>query len=97
MPGKNGTGPLGQGPMTGGGFGDCVSRDDVNSQNYTRILDMGRGVHCGRGKRFEGAFRRGSVPQVDEKQYLKDKLESLEQEINSVKRKLNEMDSDKKL
>ena len=44
MPGLDGTGPLGQGPMTGGGFGRC-------SGNYDPVVYGGRGAGRGRGYR----------------------------------------------
>lgn len=31
MPGKDGTGPLGRGPMTGHGGGECVLRESENN------------------------------------------------------------------
>ena len=48
MPGMDGTGPNGMGPMTGGGFGVCAQPD-----NAKRGAGLGRGRgfgrRCGRG------------------------------------------------
>ena len=42
MPGRNGTGPNGEGPMTGGGFGDCASGGgaEVTDSSVTVEVDM---------------------------------------------------------
>ncbi|MBN1688571.1 MAG: DUF5320 domain-containing protein [Candidatus Omnitrophica bacterium] len=55
MPGGDGTGPLGEGPMTGGGFGYCGQ----GGRGYGRGYGMGRGF--GRGFRF-GQRRFGFGP-----------------------------------
>lgn len=50
MPGFNGTGPLGQGSLTGGGFGRCSTNSKVG---------MGRGGAprgCGNGQCSGGSF-----------------------------------------
>jgi hypothetical protein len=45
MPGRNGTGPTGYGPMTGGGRGWCGSE----SASVGRGMGAGRGAGMGRG------------------------------------------------
>ena len=49
MPGMDGTGPLGQGPMTGGGFGRCNPNADPAAYG-------GRGM--GRGRGYRRYYRR---------------------------------------
>lgn len=57
MPGMNGTGPMGQGPMTGRGMGVC--------QGYGLGKGIGQGLGCrrgidrgmGRGVRFKKSSR----------------------------------------
>ena len=67
MPGRNGTGPNGEGPMTGGGFGDCASdvrdvrglgRGGFGRLGLGRRTRVGRGV-WGLGRGFRG--RGGSL------------------------------------
>jgi hypothetical protein len=53
MPGLDGTGPMGMGPMTGGGFGKCASQAQDGSNSVTVI---GRGFGC-RGGRGRGRGR----------------------------------------
>lgn len=47
MPGFDGTGPKGEGPMTGGGRGDCVA--DASRTRSGRGLGRGLGRGAGRG------------------------------------------------
>jgi len=45
MPGFDGTGPMGRGPLTGGGFGPC-------GRGLRRGVGRGRGFGIGRGRGF---------------------------------------------
>lgn len=54
MPGKNGTGPMGQGSMTGRGLGPCST--DSGRQIYD-YFGRGMGLGCRRG--FGRGPRRG--------------------------------------
>ncbi len=47
MPRFDGSGPNGQGSMTGRGMGKCVSEENVREQND---VDRGRGFFCRRGR-----------------------------------------------
>ena len=55
MPGLDGTGPMGNGPMTGGRRGQCVSAGDVapagRGMGYGRGMGHGRSGRGGRGYR----------------------------------------------
>ena len=82
MPKFDGTGPRGMGPKTGRGFGPCG-------------MGMGMRHGCGFGM---GCFSGcpfcpfgGIVKAVDQKDYLKDYLTYLEDEINEVKKALGEL------
>ena len=69
MPRFNGTGPMGQGSMTGRGFGPCGG-------------GMGRGWGCGGGYGF--GFRRFISPK-NELAALEDEEKMLEEELAAVK------------
>jgi len=62
MPGYNGKGPMGQGPMTGRGRGFCVQRvTPPENPPPEAVFGVGRGGipwGCGRGRAF-GRGRRG--------------------------------------
>ena len=102
MPGKDGTGPLGGGSMTGGGFGCCTPTEGVSGYYRGRTAANGasynRGIY-GRGRGFRNRCFAVNQPlnekvsTLDEKLYLNNELQSLEQEINSIKNRLNEIDS----
>lgn len=54
MPGRDGTGPMGQGTMTGRGLGYCTG---VNAGLYG--ARMGRGIGLGMSRRMGLGFGRG--------------------------------------
>lgn len=61
MPGFDGTGPNGQGSMTGGGRGRCVTGVDTDAEERFGFgrRSGGRGMGLGRGLRFGRGLRRG--------------------------------------
>jgi len=107
MPGFDGTGPRGEGSMTGGGRGFCVS--DVSNNRPAgagrggfprgggrgRAWGGGRGWGRGMGRGFGRGF---AVPQPnvqDERAYLADQLTALENEMREIKGRLKELDKGK--
>ncbi len=83
MPGFDGTGPLGQGPMTGGGFGPC-------GRGLGRGLRRGRGFGMGRGfrRRFWGTTPVDYSPE-NELEILKKEKELIEQDIAALEKEIN--------
>ena len=80
MPGMDGTGPQGQGPLTGGGFGKCSSEADP-------AIYAGRGM--GRGRGFHRYYRRSlfgtdSAAQNSEQNEFKAKLQMLEEKMEQL-------------
>ena len=75
MPNGDGTGPLGEGPMTGRGFGWCVH-------------GMRRGFGMGFGFRNEIP---NILTDADEKQILEAQLKQLETEKQAIERRLKEL------
>ena len=79
MPGRNGTGPMGAGPRTGGGFGYCAGGGRRS---------FGRGGGRGFGQRSWA-----QQPAVeDEKTFLKNEIKSLEEQLLEAKDELKNMD-----
>ena len=54
MPGFNRTGPMGAGPMTGGGRGMCSTTNAGYDPRFTTDVNYGRGMGLRRG--FRGGF-----------------------------------------
>lgn len=97
MPGFNATGPMGKGPMTGGGRGFCV----VPVEQGMPIMGVGRGGRPyggGRGRCFGGGHGAGrefgwaqslvtNPPVMAEPidKTIQDRLDALASEIESLK------------
>ena len=110
MPGFDRTGPLGQGPRTGGGFGYCGSGAVAGSFGGLRS-----GGGFGRGRRhwraYGGGFGYGRFPRFwgggyypgvyspvsrkDERDYLMDQIAQLKADIEAMEDRLSVLDSDK--
>ena len=79
MPMRDGTGPMGKGPATGWGRGPCGA-------------GMRQGLGQGMGRRFCAGWGVGQMPinlsKEEEKKILKAEKESLEQELELIKKKL---------
>ena len=90
MPGFDKTGPRGQGPGTGGGFGPCAdaTATDNNLRELSRMGRAGRRRGGGRGRCFRGGFQNGDMsPQYsgeDEKNGYVDLGSQIAQLLNSV-------------
>ncbi len=78
MPAQDRTGPLGQGPLTGRGFGPCG-----------RGLAFRHGF--GRGFGFRQAFVYPQITEAKEKQLLKQELEAVKAEQAEIEKGLKEL------
>lgn len=93
MPGFNGRGPEGMGPMTGRGMGRCAPKTDVSTGRayYGRGVGF-RGRGCGRGFGFRwndaaGNYNRAVYREQDTDEYVR----SLETELDEVKREIESL------
>ena len=100
MPGFDGTGPVGRGPVTGGGRGRCSAYGAAGFQSGW----IGQGRGAGRG--FRGMFRATGIPgwfrgwsgnpsSVAENQgdYRDREVESLKNEAAALKDHMNAVES----
>lgn len=71
MPGFDGTGPAGQGPMTGGGFGPCGS-------GMAMRRGRGGGMGMGRRRNFGAAPQQTAPTSQDRVDALEDRLSRIE-------------------
>ena len=77
MPGQDGTGPLGQGPLTGRGLGPCG-------------CGMRRGFGRGYGRGF-GFRRQVALTKEEEKKILEAELKEIDLEKQEIEKRLKEM------
>ncbi|MBF0102322.1 MAG: DUF5320 domain-containing protein [Desulfobacterales bacterium] len=85
MPRGDGTGPMGQGPMSGKGFGNC--------SGY-QARGFGRGAGYGKGFGYGFCNRAGffSVPSSErETIVLQEESELLQNRLNNIKMRLDEL------
>lgn len=106
MPRLDGTGPRGQGPMTGRGLGFCAGFNRPGAAQAEPRRGFGRGP--GFGARFASAPARTPVrvPAQNiteeqkknllnqEKQAVEKELEALENELKNIKERMNKMKED---
>ena len=107
MPRGDGTGPEGLGPQTGRAAGYCAGFDAPGYANDFPVRGGGRGFGCGRGRRrgfgrgrgyrargFNNAQPVANNQQVQENEadYLKREKSALEDELDAVKNRLEELE-----
>jgi len=91
MPGFDGTGPRGMGPMTGGGRGFCTSGRRYNASYLYRPR---RGM--GGGYRYsEVALPAPSIAQEESLSSLREEVSSLKKEIGELKESLKKLPDNK--
>lgn len=105
MPGMNGTGPLGQGPLTGRGQGRCGNAGQATGQGmgvgFGRRAGFGGGMGQGRGvgrgfslRRWFGLGQRPTgnpdISSMTDEDILKQRLESIEAEAESIRKRLGD-------
>ncbi len=99
MPGFDGSGPQGLGPMTGGARGFCLD---------PAVAVPARGMGFGRGRRAGGGFRRGMgmrqfaaggrgfIPDAgfSRKEMLEQQVRNLESQLSYLKNSMSALDDD---
>ncbi len=101
MPGGDGTGPLGIGPMTGCRSGYWAGYDVSGYAGMRRF--PGRGPRCGAGLGRLGIFAAGgllarnffsTMSRVDEKALLLEESKVMEDRLNDIKQRLSRLEQD---
>ncbi|MDY6823405.1 MAG: DUF5320 domain-containing protein [Thermodesulfobacteriota bacterium] len=99
MPGFDRTGPMGEAPMTGGRRGLCAPSNTGVMPGYGRGLGLGRGFRGGRGPGRGFGRAAGFYPPVygaagqDESSLLRSQAESLQQSLDAINRRLDEIEN----
>ena len=96
MPGFDGTGPQGQGSMTGGGFGRCTGNTGYGVRpRFGRGGGWGRrGSSAPKGFQEPGALLNQSNPEggISSRQFLDARIASLTQELEQLKKQRTSLD-----
>lgn len=107
MPGRNRTGPSGQGPGTGRGLGGCSVGEQATTENYVRGFGYGAGRGGrpwggGRGRCFGGghgrmfdAPRPTDMTAEQETAVLEDQAAFLEKQTDAIKSRIDELKAKK--
>ena len=90
MPGFDRTGPLGQGPMTGGGFGYCGTGRRQGYGLWGRAFYGGFGPGFGRG-RFGWGLSPGYGYWAQRRSYLQPVALGPKEELDELKREANDL------
>jgi len=97
MPGRDGTGPMGTGPMTGRGFGGCFAGAGKGmgfgrGMGFGFARGMGHGIFCRRGYgRFFADYGTDEQPfAVSDKEILAEQKKILEAQLDAINKKMQE-------
>ncbi len=90
MPGRNATGPMGQGPLTGRGMGPCGGGAAFGGHiGRGRCSGKGHGVRMGRGQ--YGYYPQTELSADQQKDILTNRKAILENELDALQKKLEEL------
>jgi len=106
MPRFNGTGPMGAGPMTGGGRGYCAGQDSgfqpfLGRQGFSRGYCAGRGRGPGSGFRRAAGYPQGNAAQYNtagnmnvsnEIRMLKAQATEIKSVLDDIQKRISELD-----
>ncbi|WP_462325441.1 DUF5320 domain-containing protein [Desulfoplanes sp.] len=94
MPGFDGTGPRGQGSMTGGGFGRCPGAGYGMRPRFGRGGGFGRGWGMGQGRFAWGGYGAPMQPMdaTTNGAAIDDRIAALSQELEQLKKQRENLD-----
>lgn len=95
MPRRDGSGPVGQGPLTGRGLGNCTGVQNT-VYGYGRGLGMGRGAGCGRGFGRFYAAAPTPITYASQKDLLTAQQNDLKNRLEIINSQLNNLAEDSK-
>lgn len=86
MPGKDKTGPMGIGPMSGRGMGPCGGGMAYGGRSGGRGLGW---------RRFWGFYPAPNVNKKEEAEILSEEAQALEEDLADIRSRLNELKTQK--
>ncbi|HAE61249.1 MAG TPA: hypothetical protein DCG38_02780 [Eubacteriaceae bacterium] len=91
MPRRDGTGPMGQGVLTGRGLGSCETGASKRSIGAIGVgLGLGLGLGCRRGFKKNSGPRYNSMNQFESKEELRKQKEVLEAKLKEINEALED-------
>lgn len=86
MPKRDGTGPMGQGAMTGRGLGNCNDGEIMNS-DFGMGRRFGRGMGCSNGRGYNRSKGMGMDREylTEQKSMLQKTLDAIEKQLENLK------------
>lgn len=100
MPSRDGTGPNGNGQMTGRKMGNCCPDQDFTNDNFNRGRGFGRGMGMGRrncgmrngNRQGYGFDNYENGHNYNDKSYLESVVSYLSDKLGSYKKRLEELE-----
>ena len=90
MPFGDGTGPAGQGPMTGRRLGRCAGNDIPGNGFFGRGLGRGWGRGFGFGRGY--GYNQAPVNEASEKSWLDNVINVLKNQLENFEKRRNDLD-----
>lgn len=91
MPGRDGTGPVGVGSMTGRGFGVCAGGAPGYGAGRGLGLGLGWRGGCGYRRSFGGYAASGPYGSMTREEVLSEQKKLLEERLSFVNKQLDEL------
>lgn len=89
MPRRDGTGPMGRGPMTGRGMGFCIK--EVKEGIFTAGFGSGRGCRGGFRRCFGGNFVPEDISPKTQKEWLLKEKDLLQNRLEAIDRQMESL------
>ncbi len=92
MPLGDGTGPAGQGPLTGRGAGRCAGNNAPYGNGFFgRGFGFARGLGRGLGRGF-GNYNQTPYSEVSEKSWVETAINALKNQLQTLEKRRNDLD-----
>ncbi|VAW29535.1 hypothetical protein MNBD_BACTEROID07-1822 [hydrothermal vent metagenome] len=93
MPLGDGTGPAGQGPLTGRGAGRCGGNNVQGYGNgfFGRGFGFARGLGRGLGRGF-GNYNQAPYNEASEKSWIETAIDALKNQLQSLEKRRSDLD-----
>ena len=92
MPRRDGTGPMGVGPMSGRGLGLCVGESTIKyGSGFGRGLGLGLACRRGFGRGFRRGFSVNQPAAKTQKELLQEQKDALQNRVEAIDKQLESL------